>query len=94
MTSEGLAAIAAAILSLAFSYLPGLSPWFDALETTKKRLVMGVLLLVVAGGAYAAGCGGLIDIGLVCGQAGGVELVMVLFAALTANQGTYLITKG
>lgn len=94
MTSEGLAAIAATILSLAFSYLPGLAPKFDTLDVTTKRLIMGVLLLVVAGGAYAAGCGGLVDIGLVCGQVGAVELVKVVVAALTANQATYLLTKG
>ncbi len=39
MTVEQLGAIAGVILSLLFSYVPGLSDWFSALPATTKRLI-------------------------------------------------------
>lgn len=42
MTSDELAAVAGVVLSLAFSYVPGLSGWFDGLRGEYKRLIMEV----------------------------------------------------
>lgn len=91
MTAEQLSALAGVILSLAFSYLPGLAPWFDKLETTVKRLVMALLLLVVAAGAFGLSCAGVVD-AATCTQAGAWSLLNVFVAALVANQATYLIS--
>jgi hypothetical protein len=91
MTAEQLSALAGVILSLAFSYLPGLAPWFDKLEPTVKRLVMAALLLVVAAGAFGLSCAGVLD-AAVCTRVGAWSVLNVFVAALVANQATYLIS--
>lgn len=91
MTAELLSAIAGILLSLAFSYIPGISDWFDQLDPTRKRLVMASLLFVTALGTFGLSCAGLID-ATSCTQAGAWSLVNAFVAALVANQATYLIT--
>ena len=91
MNSEQLAAVAGLVLSLAFSYVPGLSDWYGALEATRKRLVMAGLLLVVTVGVFGFSCGGLANI-VTCDKAGAWALVNAFIAALVANQATYQIT--
>jgi len=50
LSAETLVMVAGALLSLAFSYIPGLQPKYDALPATTKRLVMlGLLVLVGVG---------------------------------------------
>jgi hypothetical protein len=93
MTVEQLAAIAGVILSLAFSYIPGLSDKFSALEATTKRLIMAGLLLVVAVGAFALSCASVV-VTVECTQAGALTLVNVYIAALVANQAAYMIAPG
>ena len=91
MSSEQLAAIAGIVLSLAFSYIPGLSNWYGALESTQKRLVMAMLLLVVAVGVFAGSCGNLIT-AVPCDKGGALALVNAFIAALVANQSAYLLS--
>ena len=96
ITAEILAGIAGAVLSLCFSYIPGLSKKWDGLQAEVKRLVMLALLIVVACVAYALACAGwAADVGLpvVCDRQGGVALVMALLSAIMANQSTYQISK-
>jgi hypothetical protein len=103
MNAEQLTIIAGAILSLAFSYIPGLktsyaAPSAEPLSAEMKRLVMlGLLLLVVAGvfglacsrfGAYLSEAG----IKVPCDEPGLVGLVCSLVLAVMANQSTHLIT--
>ena len=40
MDDTQLSLFAGALLSLAFSYVPGLNTWFDGQEPTTKRLIM------------------------------------------------------
>ncbi len=91
MTVEQLGALAGVILSLLFSYVPGLSDKFAALSATTKRLIMAALLLVVAVGALALSCANII-ITVECTQAGLIALINVYIAALVANQAAYLIS--
>jgi len=91
MTAEQLAAIAAVVLSLLMSYVPGLSTKFGNLDATTKRLVMAFLLLVITAGAVGLSCAGL-DQSFICSQAGVWQAVQVFIAALVANQATYMIT--
>ena len=56
MSPETLASLAAILLSLAFSYVPGLSSHYDTLDGTRKRLVMLAGLVLVS----------LASVGLVC----------------------------
>lgn len=91
MTSESLAAVAGVVLSLAFSYVPGLNAWFDKLEPTHKRLVMLVLIVLVAAGAFGLSCARLYDF-VACSQQGAITLLNAVIAAAVANQATYLLS--
>lgn len=91
MTSDQLGAVAGALLSLAFSYVPGLSDTFAALDTRMKRLVMAGLLLVVAVAALALSCARVVNT-VECSQSGAVQLVNVFISALVANQAAWLIS--
>jgi len=95
LTAEQLSAIAGVVLSLAFSYIPGVRDWFDGLMPTIKRLIMAGLLLAVALGAFGLGCAGVLgqlggQVG--CDQAGAIDLVTAFLAALVANQAAYAIS--
>jgi len=92
MSAENLGSIAGVLLSLLFSYIPGVNAWFAALAKEQKQMTMGVLLVVVAVGSLALACAGLYT-NLLCTRDGALELAKVLVAALVANQATYLITK-
>jgi hypothetical protein len=97
MTPENLTAIAGILLSLVFSYVPGLKDWYAQLTTEIKRVVMLVLLVVVTGGVLAIACAGYapdLSIAVACDRAGIVLLIKAFVAALIANQAAYLITKG
>lgn len=95
MSDAQLSLFAGALLSLAFSYVPGLREWFDTKDSTTKRLIMAGALLVVAGLAFAAACGQVLPggIAVTCDRQGGVELATNFLLALVANQATYIITK-
>jgi hypothetical protein len=91
MTTEQLAAISGVILSLLFSYTPGLSDKFDKLEPTYKRLIIAALLALVAGAVFGLACGNVIDT-VTCDKPGAIGLVNALIAALVANQAAYLLS--
>lgn len=91
MSVEQLGAVAGVILSLLFSYVPGLSDKFAALPATTKRLIMAALLLVVAIGALALSCGQVV-VTIECSKAGVIDLINTFIAALVANQTTWLIS--
>lgn len=93
MDAELLASVVAIVLSLAFSYVPGISDRFDALDKKQKQMWMGILLVLVAAGAFGLSCGGLIDIGLGCDKSGAMDMLRTLIAAAVANQAAYGLTK-
>lgn len=92
LTPAVLAAIAGAVLSLAFSYIPGLSVLFAALKPEVKRLVMAALLLVISAVIYALGCAGVVQSGITCDQQGAVQLIWIFISSVMANQSTYNLT--
>ena len=92
MSSELLASIAGIVLSLVFSYIPGIKQWFENLSPAVKQAVMGGLLLVVAAAIFGLSCLG-IEVGVSCSAEGALGLLRLLIAALVANQSVYLITK-
>lgn len=95
MNVETLTAIAGAILSLAFSYLPGLRRWYETLDGTAKRLLMLAVLTVTAFALYALACtpyAELLQIPLACDAAGAISLLRLLLSALIANQAVYSLT--
>ena len=93
MTAEELAALAAAVLSLFFSYIPGLSDWYGKLGSEVKRLIMAGLLIVVAAAVFGLACAGWFGpTGITCDQPGLIGLIKVLIAAIVANQGVYRLS--
>ena len=99
MTPESLATMAGILLSLIFSYIPGLSDWYAGLDGAFKRLLMLGALCAAAAVSLGAACLGwaqffagsgwsLPD----CSQAGLGDLLRALLLALVANQTTYLIS--
>jgi hypothetical protein len=95
MTAQLLSAIAGVVLSLAFSYIPGLNTKFAAFDVQTKKLSMLGLLVVVAAGVFGLACtkyGVMLGIPLACTEAGGVELLKILGAAAIANQATFQLT--
>lgn len=92
MNSEQLSAVVAGALSLAFSYIPGVSAWFDGLTKENKQFVMGVLLVLSAAAVFGLSCAGVLD-SVACTKDGGIGFLSVLLSALFANQSVYLLTK-
>ena len=91
LTPELLASIAGILLSLVFSYIPGLNVKFAALENIHKRLVMLALTFVAAGGIFALSCAGLNDY-VTCKQTGAWGLLQLFIRAAIANQSAYLLS--
>jgi hypothetical protein len=96
MSAETISAGAGILLSLAFSYVPGLSGWYNTLDGTRKRLVMLAALVLVVGGMLGLSCLGVPLAGgaalPACNQAGVLALLQALVVALVANQATYMIS--
>jgi hypothetical protein len=91
MTAEQLALTAGVILSLLFSYIPGLNVKFTALDPVYKRLVMLVLIIISAGGIFGLSCAGILSY-VTCDQAGAWGLVELIVLAAIANQSAYLLS--
>jgi len=97
MTEIQLSTIVGILLSLIFSYVPGLSTWYDARPTDIKRMIMGGLLIVTTVAIFGLTCTGMgPDLGLtaVCSKSGALDLLSLLVAALVANQSAFLVTRG
>lgn len=92
---EEISAMAGAILSLVFSYVPKVNEWFGKLDGTQKRLVMLVLLLaavLIQLGLACAGLGADFELKATCNREGIVMLVRAFIMAAVANQTTYMLT--
>ena len=92
MSADELSAVAGIVLSLFFSYVPGVKGWFEGLESSYKQMVMGGLLVAVGLSVFGLACSGIVDM-IVCDKAGALGLVKLVIEALIANQAVYLITK-
>jgi hypothetical protein len=95
MSPETLSSLTAILLSLAFSYIPGLSNRFDSLEGTRKRLVMLSCLLVIALGSVGLACSGVLASlvpSISCTQSGIIAVLQSCVLATVANQSTYAIS--
>ncbi len=88
ITQQLLSALAGVTLSLAFSYVPGLAPRFQALTGEYKRVVLLGTLALVSGAIYGLSCGAIL-VAVSCDQAGAIGLVEAFLLALIANQAAY-----
>jgi hypothetical protein len=91
MTAVLLSSIVAIVLSLLFSYVPGLNTWYAALTGEWKRVGMAVLLLLTAGAVFGLSCAQVLTY-VTCDQVGAIGLVKIFVAALIANQATFVIS--
>jgi hypothetical protein len=92
LSPELLASVAGILLSLAFSYIPGLRVKWAAVEPDKQRLIMLGLIALTAGAIFGLGCAGWLNINLSCDQAGVQKLISMLILAMIANQSVYQIS--
>lgn len=90
MTPEQISALAGSLLSLVFSYVPGLAPKFDALDPTQKRLTMAVAIVVTSAIVYLYSHRDNLQAAFTLEALPG--LIGPIVFALAANQGTYLLT--
>lgn len=87
--------IAGAILSLLFKYVPGLNTRWDRLQSERKQMFMGLMLILVAVVMYLLSCWKVVPDAFVvtsCDSNGLVQVGFALFAALVSNQSIDRIT--
>jgi len=91
MPVDPLSATAGLVLSLAFSYIPGLSGAYARLSETTKMLVMAVLLAIVAAGSVLWACRSASVLTGCVGESWGGYL-QAFISALVANQGAHRLS--
>ena len=95
MTAALLSSIAGVVVSLLFSYIPGLDIWYGGLAETVKKLLMLAVLVVVSGVLFGLNCAGLFVRyipAVSCDQAGIEQFIVILVAAAVANQTAYKLS--
>ena len=93
LTPEWLTLAAGAVLSLAFSFVPGLNVWYAAKSETFKKWFMVGMLCAVSGVLITSMCLSVIVIeGLTCSEIGIGTFLETLLLAILANQGVYGLT--
>lgn len=98
MSIELLSLIAGALLSLAFSYVPGLKEKWQPLSEEHKRAYMALMLLVTAAALLGLSCAGWLEqlwpgLGISCSQEGALALVRIFIMAMVSNQATFRLSK-
>jgi hypothetical protein len=94
LLAEDICMAAGVLLSVGFSYVPGLNERFSALSPTQKRLVMLAMLTLVTGGVFALSCLDALIVlgGVACDRTGAWGLIRALVLAAIANQSTYALS--
>lgn len=95
MTPDFLVLTFGVALSLAVSYIPGLSEAYGKLDGNLKRVVMLACVVVIAVAVVGLNCAGISFDGVpvvACSQTGIVEGVRAVILAAIANQTAYALT--
>ena len=81
-------------ISLALSYFPGVSGWYEKQDSTVKRSILAVAILLIAVVMVLGSCAGIPLNGneVDCSQAGVMGVVNNVLSALIASQATYVFT--
>jgi hypothetical protein len=90
-TPDALALIVGVVLTLAFSYFPGLNTWFAAKEPTFKRLFMLIILALTALAIFGLSCASVVT-GVTCDKPGVLQMITIFILAVIANQSAYSIS--
>lgn len=91
MDTEQITYIAGALLSLGFTYLPGLNTWFGKLAKENKKLVMLIVLALATAAVFGYSCAGQ-GAAFTCDQAGAWAAVALFIKAAIANQAAHRLT--
>lgn len=89
---EWLVATFGVVLSLFFSYVPGVNTWFAAKSKEFKQLFMALGILVIVCVVFALTCYNLITSNLTCSLNGAANALMMYIFTLAANQGVYNVS--
>jgi hypothetical protein len=94
MTATQLTTASAIVLSLCFSYIPGVKAAWDPLTGTAKRLWMLLCLAIVTAASFGIACWSVTAeiVPVTCDQAGAITLITAFIQAVIANQATFLIS--
>ena len=90
MTDKEYATLIGVIVSLLFSYFPGLKSWFDALKPNVKRILQLGVAFVVAGAIFGLSCAEVIS-AFTCDVVGAKAVVVLFLNFLIGNQTAYLL---
>jgi hypothetical protein len=91
MTSENLAKLVGAIISLLLGWFPVVSTWFDKLPSKTKALIAAGVTIAVALVLFGASCAKLYQIpGLICSKQGFQEWAVITINALIGLVGAYM----
>lgn len=93
MTPEFLSSMFGIVLSLAFSYLPGLKEWYEPLSRGYKQLIMLGGLALVTAAALGLACVGWFSSPAVCSEVGVQQAITAFVLAAVANQSAYKLTS-
>jgi hypothetical protein len=91
ITATGVGGAAGILLSLFFSYVPGLRLKYAALHEDWKKVVMLGAIVAISAGIIGLSCTGVIPF-IACDKAGLIDFAFVFISTLIANQSTYPIT--
>ena len=92
MNAEQLAMVSGVVLSLGFSYIPGLKGWFEKFEGDQKRLGMLIVLLLTSLGIFGLACTGRFDLTVVFSIDGAIDIAEIFGLSANANQTAYQLT--
>ncbi len=93
MTASILAGLAGVVLALLLSYVPYFGTWFNAQTSEVKVMINGLLLVLVAAGAYGLACAGWavdLNLAVTCDRVGLVTVASALLTGLISNQAAYV----
>jgi hypothetical protein len=92
LTPDALVVLWGILQSLLFEYVPKVAPWYAKLEEVEKRAIQALGVLAVGLLILLGGCLGLYST-ISCSSAGIVQVFVVWFTALVANQTTHRLFK-
>lgn len=93
VNAEVLVVLAAAVLSLTFTYFPKLRVSFASLASEQKQMVNLGLIVLLAGGMFLLTCGGISALpGVICTKDGVIQMLVYIFLASGGNQLAYKLS--
>lgn len=92
LNPELIVSITGAVISLVFSYFPGLRQAYASMPAELKSAIMILLMAGVVAAIVALNCSGWIQAGISCDSIGIQQVVWWYILALIANQGVYQVS--